>query len=470
MRSRSASQIWQAALGELQLQVSRANFETWLAESEGIAFEDGSFVVGVPTGFAAEWLQKRLRPIIHKTLDGLLGQEVEVRFVVHHRPLESLVYSGNSQEPGDIGNGLGKTEDVPDNGASRERGGSRHSIRFNPKYTFDTFIAGSSNRLAYAAALSVAEKPGQVYSHNPLFIYGPTGLGKTHLLHAIGRAAEQAEQTVIYISAEQFTNEFISALQGGHTEDFRLRYRSATVLLVDDIQFLAGKEQTQERFFHTFNDLHNANRQIVLSSDRPPAALRPLEERLRSRFEGGLLADIQPPDLETRIAILKAEAVEQHVNLPQDILEMIARRVPNNIRDLKGALNRFVAYGRLTGAAFTLSLATQVMADSSTQRGTSALSARPIIEAVATAFRLDPEDLLGKRRSKDIALARQVAMYLLREEAQLSLAQTGRELGGRDHTTVLHGCSKIAETLDRDHRLQRQVDQIRERLYRQETA
>ena len=436
--SRSAKEVWEAALGVLQLQVTKANYQTWLKDTIGLSCKNDEFVVGAPNTFTVEWLERRLRHLIRKTLSDIIGSPVEVQF---------QVYPGQQAE----------------NRRSPANKGAANRHPFNAKYTFSSFIVGNCNRLAHAAALGVAENPGSVY--NPLFIYGGVGLGKTHLLHAIEQFVTQNNQQVIYVTAEQFTNEFIAGIRGKSTENFRDRYRGADVLLIDDIQFIAGKEQTQEGLFHIFNDLHTANRQIILSSDRPPKALALLEERLRSRFEWGLIVDIQPPDFETRVAILQARAEELKSSMPLDALHLIARRVRNNIRELEGALNRVLAYARLTNATITPELARESLAEIAASESRRTPTAELIINTTAEYFGLAPELLLGKRRDKAIAFARQVAMYLLREEMDLSWVEIGRELGGRDHSTILHGYNKIAGEIEASPALRRDILEIKEIFY-----
>jgi len=422
----------------LELQVTKANYQTWLKDSVGLSYKNGQFIVGVQNTFTVEWLEKRLRHLIKKTLSGIVGGPVEVQFQVYPgQQADSRLFPANKR--------------------------SANHQPFNAKYTFSSFIVGNCNRLAHAAALGVAENPGSVY--NPLFIYGGVGLGKTHLLHAIGQFVIQNAQQVIYVTAEQFTNDFISSIREKSTEDFRNKYRTADVLLIDDIQFIAGKEQTQEGLFHTFNDLHTANRQIILSSDRPPKALALLEDRLRSRFEWGLIVDIQPPDFETRVAILQARAEDLKSAIALDVLHVIARRVRNNIRELEGALNRVLAYAKLTNATITPELAGESLAEIAASESRRTPTAELIINTVAEYFGLAPELLLGKRRDKTIAFARQVAMYLLREEMGSSWTDIGRELGGRDHSTILHGYDKIAGEIEASPALRRDVLEIKEIFY-----
>ena len=451
--AKSAAEVWQSALGELQLQVARANYQTWLKDTKGVSFRNGEFVVGVPSIFAAEWLDKRLSSLVKKTLISITGRELQVCFQV----------DGAEAEPE-----IAKPTDK----SSREILTTEQSYsppRLNPRYTFDTFVVGSANRLAHAAALGVAETPGSAY--NPLFIYGGVGLGKTHLLHAIGRVSLDSGLRLLYVSAEQFTNEFITAIREKKTEDFRNRYRTADILLIDDIHFISGKEQTQEGFFHTFNNLHESNRQIVITSDRPPKSMPLLEDRLRSRFEWGLIADIQPPDLETRIAILRAKAEEwgkiekQEVQVSQNVLEFIARRVQQNIRELEGSLNRVIAFSKLNRVEITPELAAQALEDLVGQHATSNLTPHKVIETVAHYFKLTIEDLKGKKRDQQTAMARQITMYLVRQETHCPLDGIGQELGGRDHSTVIHACEKIAYEVNTNPARRRQVQDIRGQLY-----
>jgi chromosomal replication initiator protein len=432
MKLGSATEIWQAALEQLQRQVSLLNYETWLKDTVGLSCHEDQLVVGVSSIFAVECLDRDLKPLIKKTLAESTGRPLEVQFRVYQE------VEGGAPYPW-------------------------HRPTFNPKYTFSSFVVGSSNRLAHAAALGVAERAGT--SHNPLFIYGGVGLGKTHLLHAIGHMVLEIPIRVIYVTAEQFTNEFIAGLRERRIEDFDNKYRSVDMLLIDDVQFFAGKQETQEKLFHTFNDLHNANRQIVLSSDRPPRALSLLEDRLRSRFEWGLIADIQPPDLETRVAILQAKAEQQQAELPLEVLYFIARHVQSNIRELEGALNRLAAYAKLTHSTPTPQLASEVLTGITAADFKQALTPELIINTVAEHFKLDAESLRGKRRDKPIALARHVAMYLLREETQCTWSEIGRELGGKDHKAALYGHHKMATEIDANYALHREVLQIKELLY-----
>src|SRR2546427_9271148 len=336
--------------------------------------------------------------------------------------------------------------------------------RLNPRYTFDTFIVGNSNRLAHAASLAVAEAPGE--SYNPLFLYGGVGLGKTHLLHAIGHQGGQTGLAVLYVSSEQFTNEIVNAIRYRTTEEFRAKYRSVDILLVDDIQFIAGKESTEEEFFHTFNSLHEMSKQIVICSDRPPKAIVSLEERLRSRFEWGLIADIQPPDLETRMAILRVKADVLRYRVPDDIIAYIASRVQTNIRELEGCLNRLMAYQQLHRTELTMDVARAAMSSLVNDTRETRLNSKQIVQAVAEYYQISLDAMCGKRRDKHIVMPRQIAMHLIRQETQVSLLEIGQLFGGRDHSTVLHACEKIDRAVNLNPTLRREIVAIREQLLR----
>ena len=448
----SHEQIWQAALGELQLQLTGATFDTWLRRTSLISAEDGTFVVAVHNGYAKDWLENRLLSMVKRTLTGIVGRSVEVRFVVWNRELDA----------GESGPLLQTSAPRLAAPASSTPPTEPAHNGLNPRYTFDTFVMGPSNRLAHAASLAVVEKPAAAY--NPLFLYGGVGLGKTHLLHAIGHACWARNLQVLYTSSEQFTNDLINAIRSQTTEQFRDKYRTADVLLIDDIQFIAGKESTQEEFFHTFNALHGNGKQIVMTSDRAPKALSTLEERLRSRCEWGLIADIQPPDLETRTAILRAKAESQPVQVPDDVIGLIARQVQSNIRELEGAFNRIVANAQLTGAPLTIEMASATLADL-LARPTS-LSVDQIIRLVAEYYGVEIAAMCGQSRSRETVRPRHIAMFLAREEAGASLPHIGTAMGGRDHTTILYGVKKIAEEIEQDDKLRREVLSIRERLYR----
>jgi len=444
MEARSAQEIWETALGELQIQVNKANYRTWLEKTVGLSYQGNQFVVGVPNTFVAEYLDKNQRSLIKKTLIGLTRRDIKVAFSVDAKDENSpgSYYAREATSP--------TTQTNPPG--------------FNPKYTFDSFVVSSCNRLAHAGALEVAENPG--HSYNPLFICGGVGLGKTHLLHAIGHMALASNIQVLYVSGEQFTNEFINAIQERKTKEFRNKYRSVDMLLVDDIHFISGKEQTEECFFHTFNELHNANRQIAITSNHPPKSIPRLEERLRSRFEWGLIADIQPPDFETRLAILQAKTEQAGASVASDVLEFIAQRIQHNIRELEGSLNRVIAYARLLRTLLTPELAAKALEDIAPKapKGTP-LTPALVVEAVANNFQIATADLKSRRRDRETALARQVAMYLIKQETNCSLAQIGRELGGRNPSTVSHACEKIANDINASPHLRRKLLDIQQKIY-----
>jgi len=445
----NAEQAWQSVLGQLQMEMPKASFDTWVRDTKPLSYDNGTLTIGARNAYARDWLESRLSSTVSRLLTGIMNLSVGINFVISQ---------GNGDEHVEETGETLLSTDVAEPLALPKRNPS-----LSPRYTFENFVVGGGNRLAHAACLAVAEKPARAY--NPLFVYGGVGLGKTHLLHAIGNACHSRDLSVLYVSSEEFTNDMINAIRTHTTQAFREKYRSIDVLLVDDIQFIAGKESTQEEFFHTFNTLHGQDKQIIVSSDRSPKSLITLEERLRSRFEWGLTADIQPPDLETRLAILryKAEGIGRYI--PEDILEIISRRVQSNIRELEGALNRIIAFADLSGSTLTPQLVEVALADLLPLP--SDIPPERVIDLVARAFNLNIEKLLSRDRSRKVALPRQIAMYLLREEVNASLPQIGNALGGRDHTTVMYGIEKVADLLERDDRLRRQVVQIRQQLYGQ---
>jgi len=439
-----AEHAWQATIGQLQLEMSKASFDTWVSSAQFLNYdeESGLFTVGVKNAYARDWLDDRLSAKLSRLLTGMIGKPVTTEIKVH-----SINTSGpehNQQKA--TSQSVPLTNDNP---------------TINGRYRFDNFVVGADNRLAHAACMAVAENPARAY--NPLFLYGGVGLGKTHLLHAIGNACQPANLSVLYVSSEEFTNDLINAIRTHTTPAFREKYRQIDVLLIDDIQFIAGKESTQEEFFHTFNTLHGQNKQLVISSDRSPKALVTLEERLRSRFEWGLTADIHPPDVETRLAILRAKSERAGRQVPADILEMIARQVQSNIRELEGALNRVLAYSDLTGVPLTLELAHNALTDFLPQ----GMDLQPddVLAEVSKTFGVSNDRILGRERTREVALPRQIAMYLMREEGGVSLPKIGEIIGGRDHTTVIYACDKVNNLMETDEQLRRQVLQIRERLY-----
>jgi len=446
----NVEQAWQSVLGQLQLEMPRASFDTWVRDTRPVKYEKGLLTVSVRNAYARDWLESRLASTVSRLLIGIMDSNVAVNFIV-------------SQSIEEDASQIVEIVESPDEKEAHVT--LQRNTTLNPRYTFEDYVVGSGNRLAHAACLAVAEKPARAY--NPLFLYGGVGLGKTHLLHAIGNACHSRGLNVLYVSSEEFTNDMINAIRTHTTQAFRDKYRSIDVLLVDDIQFIAGKESTQEEFFHTFNTLHGQDKQIIISSDRPPKSLVTLEERLRSRFEWGLTADIQPPDLETRLAILRHKAECTGRYIPDEILETIARRVQSNIRELEGALNRILAFADLSGASLTSNLVDIALSDLLPQHGD--LEPQKVVDLVAHYFNLSAEKLLGRDRSRDVALPRQIAMYLLREEANVSLPQIGEVLGGRDHTTVMYAIEKISKEIkgDSGSKIGRDVMRLKEQLYRQ---
>jgi chromosomal replication initiator protein len=455
-------QVWQATLGQLQLQMTRATFDTWIKDTRIVAQDSDKLIIGTKSAFAKDWLENRLVATISRAVTHVLGRAINIQFTVDHLAAEDIDQAPPLlQNPSPVN---GRYTYSKNNGNGHEHG-TRDRLMLNHKYVFEQFIVGASNRLAHAASLAVAERPADAY--NPLFLYGGVGLGKTHLLQAIAHYALARDRQVIYTSSENFTNDLINAIRSQSTELFREKYRNTDFLLIDDIQFIAGKESTQEEFFHTFNTLHSSGGQIVLSSDRPPKAITTLEDRLRSRFEWGLLADVQPPDLETRIAILRFKADSQGVRVPDDVMEFVARRAQNNIRELEGALNKVIAYAAMVRLPINIELATAALQDIVSRQAE--LTVRQIIAAVAGFYRIEEDVLIQRGRSKEVAFARQMAMYLAREETGASLPQIGEALGGRDHTTVMYGWEKIASQIEQNDRLRREMLSIREIIYQKKS-
>jgi chromosomal replication initiator protein len=439
----TAETLWNEVAGRLKGALNETTYRTWFAESQGHELADDTFVLAVPNDFTREWIEGHFLGLIGAAVRDVTGQERRVALTVSQRvPPEAPV----RHEP-------------PRRTASAAEGG------MNPKYTFDLFVIGSSNRFAHAAALAVAEAPAQAY--NPLFIYGGTGLGKTHLMQAIAQyvAEHSSDLSVRYVTSETFMNDFINSLRDKRIEGFKQRYRTYDLLLVDDVQFFEHKERIQEEFFHTFNSLYEAGSQIVMSSDRPPRDIATLEERLRSRFEWGLITDIQPPDLETRIAILRKKVKTDgiHVADPQ-VLSFIASRISTNIRELEGALTRVVAFSSLTGRSLSVELAEDVLKDVFPQGEAAEVSIRRIQELVSERFQLTLDELTGDKRSQNIVYPRQVAMYLSRELTDSSLPKIGKEFGGRDHTTVIHATSKIARLIREDRSVYNLVQELTARV------
>lgn len=444
----NAAQAWRAVIGQLQMELSKASFDTWVKDTNFIEFDDenGILHLGANNAYACDWLESRLKTTVINKLSGMLARPIDVTFRVWAPVVaEQLVDNVTVSKPAVV---------VDENVIE---------THLNPRYRFDNFVVGPNNRLAHAACMAVAEHPAGAY--NPLFLYSVVGMGKTHLLHAIGNSVIQRGKTVLYVSSEEFTNDLVNSIRTKTQAAFREKYRQVDVLLIDDIQFIAGKEATQEEFFHTFNTLHGQEKQIVMTSDRAPKAMSTLEERLRSRFEWGLTVDMQPPDFETRLAILRSKAEKSGRNVPVEVMELIARQIQANIRELEGAWNRVLAYADLSGQPLTLEFASQALEDFLPQRPDT--STGDILSVVSKYFGVTLERMAGKDRSKDIVLPRQVAMYLMREQGGISLPKIGQELGGRDHTTVMYAVEKVADMIESDDKVRRQVLQIKDQLSRQ---
>ncbi len=450
MSESTAREVWRAVLGDLQLQLPRPTFETWLKTTEGIAHDDNVFVVEVPNSFAVEWLERRMYHALQKTLRKVSGRE----FVLQLQVRSAGDFYAVEQSSSVLDQATSVTPTAQPLFEMRS---------FNPKYSFDSFVAGPSNQLALSASRAVAESPGQ--SYNPLYLHSGSGLGKTHLLQAIGKRCASQGMSVLYVTSEQFTNEFITAIRNRTTEDFRHRYRSVQVLLLDDVQFLSGKEQTHEGFFHTFNDLHNSGNQVVISSDCAPKDLTSIEDRLRSRFEGGLIADIKSPDLETRMSILANKVDQLRIEIEENVIELIAKRVQRDVRELEGILNRMVAYSQLMNVNITLESTLQILNEMATETDVRSIDPQRIFEQVAVFYALSVHDLMAKNRTKKVSLARQVAMYLLIYELGLSPTQVGRMLGGRDHSTVIHGAGKINGEVTENVQIRRDIMAIKEAIF-----
>jgi chromosomal replication initiator protein len=446
---RHATHLWQQTLAILETQLSRPSIETWFKSTKAISFDANVLVIGVPGEFARDWLESRYSAIIKKTLFEITGTPIEIKFVIPQIPDES--FYGHAP----AGAGTREAKDAVDDFTPTQ---------LNKKYTFDTFVIGPGNRFAHAASLAVAEAPAKAY--NPLFIYGGVGLGKTHLMHAIGHYVleHNPKMRVLYISSEKFTNEFINAILDNKTVDFRNKYRNIDVLLIDDIQFLAGKEQTQEEFFHTFNALHEENKQIIISSDRPPKEIPTLEDRLRSRFEWGLITDIQPPDLETRVAILRKKAKAEAFDIPEDVIMYIANKIDSNIRELEGALIRVVAYSSMINRDMSAEMAAEALKDILSPNKPKKITIADIQKVVGEHFDVKLEDFKAKKRTKAIAFPRQIAMYLARELTDFSLPKIGDEFGGRDHTTVIHAHEKIEKEMQNDTNLRQTIETLIEKI------
>ncbi len=466
--------VWEQVLKSMEKEIIKPIFDTWIRSTIPLSLSETTLEIGTPSQFIKDWIETRYTATIQNTVQQVLQKPIEIKFV--NLDLESEKTLGDQQSdnkesrPATEKPGVDMTEEIPlvenDEFSSRRSSTGTEELlsSLNPKYTFETFVIGNSNRFAHAASLAVAEVPAKVY--NPFFIYGGVGLGKTHLMHAIGHRIRQNHPhlKVLYISSEKFTNELINSIRDGNPESFRQKYRNIDVLLVDDIQFLSKKEHTQEEFFHTFNTLHEANKQIIISSDRPPREIPTLEDRLRSRFEWGLITDIQPPDLETRIAILRKKAIIEGFTMPNDVMVFIASRIDNNIRELEGALIRVIAYASLTNQSIDMNLATEALKDIFPHSRPRQITMELIQQIVALYFKIKQEDLIAKKRTRNVTYPRQIAMYLCRELTETSLPRIGEMFGGRDHTTVIHAHDKISRERNEDVKLNNILKEITKRI------
>ena len=442
-------QLWQAVLGEIELNLSKANFTTWFKNTFISSFEDGKIIIGVPNTFTKAWLEKKYHKEILNAIENVSNQKIK-----------EIFYKVEIKKPGIVESLLRKTkkEGVEENGAI-----TTNRFNLNSRYTFENFVVGKGNELAHAACQAVAANPGKAY--NPLFIYGGVGLGKTHLLQAVGHELSKSTDKILYVTCEKFTNDYIQSVRNGRAKDFKDRYRNTDLLMIDDIQFMAGKDGTQEEFFHTFNELHQTNKQIVITSDRAPKSIPALEKRLLSRFEWGMIADVTQPNIETRVAILETKCRERNYPLDEEILNYIANNVQNNIRELEGALNRLIAYHEFNNSKPTLDTAKTVLNSILSNIQAKSTSPKNIIEAVARFYDVDIKDVIGKGRRKELIRPRQITMFLMRKELNTSYPTIGQELGGRDHTTAMHACNKISKEVEKNERTRQELESIKQFLY-----
>lgn len=464
-------QIWKVALDQLELKVSQGNFLTWFRNTSVKDRVGEVLLVETKNPFAYEWLSKKYRPIIIETLQGIDPNITDVRFSIASKSTEKRIIKKNMRIIAQKNQKVEEPiEQQPVSRASFEKIGTRQkthssSIPFNKNYTFDTFVVGTSNEIAHAACRAVAARPGEAY--NPLFIYGGVGLGKTHLLQAVGNAIQEANPhfTVLYVASEKFTNEFVESLKEHTTQAFKKKYRNIDVLIIDDVQFFAGKDKTQEELFYTFNALHGQNKQLILSSDRPPSAIPTLQERLSSRLSAGMIADVKKPDYETRLAILQEKRDLRNAPIDQEALSFIAKNIQSNVRDLEGALNRVAAYCELHKTRATVEYTKQILKDILEKPQRKTINIDEIITAVSSYYNIPNTELKGKSRKKEIVRPRQIAMYLLRKESSMSFPSIGDHFSGRDHTTAMHACEKIERLIEQDEELSQEISFLRERIY-----
>jgi len=451
-----SKQLWEAILGELELNLSKANFTTWFKNTFVLQMNDHEVIVAVPNAFTKAWLEKKYHKYITDALKNVSEKTFnKVSYVVETKEKQNILTTNN--------NHFVLNQETP--AVINSNQNLNNKVGLNPKYTFDSFVVGKGNELAHAACLAVAKKSGEVY--NPLFIYGGVGLGKTHLMQAVGNYIlnEEKNKKVLYVTSEKFTNDFIQLVQQGEAKKFKEKYRAVDVLLVDDIQFLAGKEQTQEEFFHTFNVLHQENKQIIISSDRPPKAIPALEQRLISRFEWGMIVDVNAPDLETRMAIIGSKMKEKNLSLSEEIVRIIATSVQNNVRELEGILNKIIAFHQLNNTPPTEESVKSIISSLSSNIKRSHITPKKLIQTVAAYFDIETDGLVGNSRKKELVVPRQIVMYLMREELDASYPNIGNELGGRDHTTAMHACNKINKEIENDEKIARDIEMIKQRLY-----
>lgn len=459
----SNHEIWQAVLAELELSISKPNFVTWFRNTDILSYQDNCVVLCVPNDFYRAWLEKNYNQMIVKSLERVTEKPI--------KKLEYKIFNIKNIAPQSP---KAKTEDRPPETPTLSPVFTSNEVKppprvgefgLNPKYVFETFVVGGGSELAYAAAQAVVNKPGEAY--NPLFIYGGVGLGKTHLVQAIGNHLLKARPNIniMYASAEKFSNDYISSVRDGNAKSFQNRYRNIDVLLIDDIQFISGKDKTQESFFHTFNELHQQNKQVVMTSDRPPKAIPALEDRLKSRFEWGMIVDVAPPDLETRIAILQKKCVEKNFPLTQDILQIVATTIHRNIRELEGALNKIIALHQLKNTEPTIESVKSLLANTEVRSTYKSITPQQIIEAASEFFSINISDLLGQSREKKFSYPRQIIMHLMRKELNMSYPAIGNELGGRDHTTAMHADNKISTDAEKDLKLKQEIELIKQKLY-----
>ncbi len=458
-------EIWQAVLAELELSISKASFVTWFKDTGIASFQDGVVLVCVPNQFYLSWIQQKYHQMILKSLERISGKPIKkleykvenIKNISTQAPVLSPVTTEPQLES--------QTESLPVSAYNQSVQRNCGGFTLNSKYTFGSFVVGKGSELAFAAAQAVVNKPGEAY--NPLFIYGGVGLGKTHLLQAIGNELlnRNPNTTIMYVSAERFSNDFITSIKDGTAKEFQNRYRNIDLLLIDDIQFIAGKDRSQESFFHTFNELHQANKQVILTSDRPPKAIPALEDRLKSRFEWGMIVDVAPPDYETRVAILQKKCAEKGFNLEQKSIEAIASAVQTNIRELEGSLNKIIAYHQLKNIGPTPETIKSLLSSAESAGMKHSVTPKQLIDAVSDFYSIAADDILGKSREKKLSAPRQIIMYLMREDLKMSYPAIGEELGGRDHTTAMHAHTKVRSDIENDPKLRQEIDNIKQKLY-----